>query len=172
MIMNKCPAALFSALLALAGTTAATAQVAYIPPGPQPRFGGEFALSEPGPVAGYWPTQCRVLRIRTQSHRSGPAAPPQVDAALKRFVSGLIAQRPNYEDMTPAMAASVRSHLDTYWPSLNRMGQATVNKKVDTDQAGNDVYVVDQTGGRTHWNMTVDRQGRIDAAMFCQGTGV
>lgn len=170
--MNRPITALLSALLALAGTTAATAQVAYIPPGPQPRFGGEFALSEPGPVAGYWPTQCKVLRIRAQSHRDGPAAPPAVDAALKRFVKGLIAQKPNYDDMTPAMVATVRKSLATYWPSLNRMGEATANKKIDTDKAGAAVYVVDQTGGRTHWNISVDRQGKIDSAMFCQGTGV
>lgn len=175
--MNRRTTALLSAILALAGTGgvigAATAQVAYIPPdAKQPRFGGEFPLSETGSVAGYWPTQCKVLRIRAQSHRDGHPAPPAIDAAIKRFVRGIIDQKPNYEDMTPAMAGAVRKNLSTYWPSLNRMGEATANKKIDTDKAGADVYVVDQTGGRTHWNITVDRQGKIDSAMSCLGTGV
>jgi hypothetical protein len=170
--MNRRTIAPLTALLALAATAAA-AQVAYIPPNaPQPRFGGEFALSDPGPVAGYWATQCKVLRMKAQEHRDGPPASPAVDAALKRFIAGISAEKPPYGDMTAAMSVAVRRNLQLYWPNLNRLGEATANKKIDRDGSGNDVYVVDLKGGRTHWNIAVDRDGKIDGAMVCAGTGV
>jgi hypothetical protein len=158
-----------------AGTTAATAQVAYVPPdAAQPRFGGEFRMSEPGSVAGYWPTACKVLRDRAQQNRAGPPATPAIAATLKGFLSGLIAKQPTYDALTPAMAAAVRKNIDIYWPDLNHMGGPTVTKKVSKDKAGNDIYVVNLEGGRTHWNVSVSPQGKIDRAIACLGveTGI
>ena len=170
--MNRRTIALLSAVVAVAGSTAATAQVAYVPPGAQPRFGGEFRLSEPGSVAGYWPTACKVLRERAQKNRAGPPAPPAIEATLKGFLSGLIAKRPTYDALTPDMAAAVRKNIDIYWPDLNHMGGPTVTKKVSKDKAGNDIYVVNLEGGRTHWNVSVTPQGKIDRAIACLGVGV
>ena len=170
--MNRRTIALLSAVVAVAGSTAATAQVAYVPPGDQPRFGGEFRLSEPGSVAGYWPTACKTLRTRAQKNRAGPAASPAIEATLKNFVSGLIAKRPTYDALTPDMAAAVRKNIEIYWPDLNHMGGPTVNKKVSKDKAGNDIYVVDLEGGRTHWNIAVDNHGKIDRAIACLGVGI
>jgi len=164
-------AALFSALALVAGP--GFAQTVYVPPGAaHPRFGGEFSLAEVGPVAGYWRSECYNWHVRAQARRTGPVAAPPVDAAFKRFVSGLIAEKPNYDDMTPAMAQAVRKNLPTDWPSFNRMGHATVARKFDTDRDGNDLYVLDLTGGGDHWNLTVDRDGRIASAFLCGGQGL
>lgn len=170
--MNRRTIALLSGLLALAGSMPATAQVAYIPPGPQPRFGGQIPLTEPGSVVGYWNTRCTLIRKRFERKRDGAAAPPELEATLKRFINGIMAEQPSYADMSPAMAAAVRKNISTYWPALNNMGLPTVNKKVDKDKAGNDVYVVNVKGGRTHWAITVDGQGKIDGATVCLGNGV
>ncbi|MEI9892176.1 MAG: hypothetical protein WDN45_18510 [Caulobacteraceae bacterium] len=160
-------------VLALSAGPASWAQTVYVPPGTEgPRFGGEFALSEVGPVAGYWGAECRNWRVRSQARRSGPVATGPVDDAFKRFVSGLIAEKPNYDDFTPAMAEALRKNLQTYWPSFNRMGRATAAKQFDTDKDGNRLFVVDQAGGRTHWNVTVDREGKIASAFLCEGTGL
>ena len=160
------------ALATFAAVPASRAQVAYIPPNaPHPRFGGEFTLSEPGPVPAFWASECRAWYVRSTARRSGPTADPQTDAAIKNFVRGLIAKKPNYDDMTPAMAAAVRQHIDVYWPSLNRMGYASIAKHVDADEQGRDLYVVDQAGGATHWNIAT-RNGRIDEAFICAGTGL
>ncbi|MGZ6012005.1 MAG: hypothetical protein ACXWK0_09225 [Caulobacteraceae bacterium] len=116
-------AVLLSALTLSGGPT--IAQTVYIPPdAPRPLFGGEFRLAEVGPVPGYWRSECNTWRVRSQARRGGPAAPPPLDAALKRFVSGLISEKPTYDDFSPAMAEAVRKNLSTYWPSLNRMGRA------------------------------------------------
>lgn len=160
------------ALANLAAVPASHAQVAYVPPNAErPRFGGEFELSEVGPVGGYWRSECYAWHVRSVARRTGPVADPQTDAAIKRFVSGLIREKPNYDDMTPAMAAAVRKNIGVYWASLNRMGYATVAKHIDADAAGRDLYVVDQTGGGTHWNIAI-RNGRIDEAFICAGTGL
>jgi len=162
-------AALFSAL---ALSPASFAQTVYVPPGDEPRFGGEFALTEVGQVAGYWRSECYSWHVRSQSRRTGPLAAPPVDAAIKRFVSGLIAEKPSYEDLSPAMAESVRKNLPTYWASINRMGRATAAKLIETSKDGDQLYVVDQRGGGTHWNMIVNPDGKIASAFICEGTGL
>jgi hypothetical protein len=167
----KTPAVLFSALALTAGP--AMAQTVYVPPGSvQPRFGGEFGLAEVGPVPGYWRSECYNWRVRSQARRGGPAAPPVVDAVLKRFVSGLISDKPAYEDFSPAMAEAVRKNLPTTWASLNRMGRATAARQFDTDKDGNALYVLDQAGGASHWNVTVNPEGKIAAAFMCEGQGL
>jgi len=164
------PAVLATALLA-AGSAAA--QVTYIPPGgDHPPFGGEILLTETGPVVGFWTTQCRTWRIRSQARRNGPAVPAQTTDTFKRFVAGLIAKKPDYDDLSSDMAAAVRRNLNTYWPSFNRMGRATAVNQFDMDQAGNTLYVVNQAGGKTHWNISVDPNGKIAGAFICAGGGL
>ena len=171
--MKRVKAAVAAVVLAMWAGPASFAQVAYIPPGEQaPRFGGEFNLSEVGPVPGYWRTECYNWRQRSQSRRDGPLASSSVDAAIKRFVSGLIVNKPDYDDLSPPMAEAVRKHMPTYWASINRMGRATAAKKFDTDKNGNDLYVVNQRGGRTHWNLIVNPNGKITSAFMCQGEGL
>lgn len=164
-------AVLFSALALPLGSS--FAQTTYVPPAaPQPRFGGEFRLSEVGPIAGYWRSECYNWHVRSQARRTGPLARPPLDAAFKRFVSSLIAEKPDYDDMTPAMAEAVRRNLPTDWASINRMGRASVGRKFDTDRDGNDLYVLDLRGGEAHWNLTLDPNGKIAAAFLCQGQGL
>ena len=171
--MNR-PRSIATALFVLATCAAwpgLTQTVVYVPPGEGPRFGGEFELSDPGPVAHYWPAECHVWNISARQHQSGPLATPDVTAAFHRFVRGLIDQRPAYDGLSPAMAQAVRKNLPTYWASFNRMGEATVAKKIDSTEDG-DLYVLDQRGGDTHWNITVNKDGKIAAAFLCGGTGV
>lgn len=171
--MNRLKAAAALFVLVLSASPASFAQVAYVPPGADhPRFGGEILLTDVGPVAGYWTTQCRTWRIRSQARRNGPPVPPQTAEAFKRFVSGLIAKKPDYNDLSPGMAEAVRKNLDTYWPSFNRMGRATAVSQFDKDDAGNTLYVVNQAGGKSHWNVTVDPNGKIAAAFICAGEGL
>ena len=170
MTRLKAASAFFA--LALSASPSAFAQTVYTPPGDEPRFGGEFALSDVGQVAGYWRSACYSWHVRSQSRRTGPVAPPQLDAAFKRFVSGLIAEKPDYDDLSPAMAEAVRKNLPTYWASINRMGRATVAKQFDTDPEGNALYVLNLAGGDAHWNLTVNPQGKIAQAFICQGTGL
>lgn len=169
-------AVLFSALAlsaSISGTGPGLAQTVYVPPGlPQPRFGGEFSLTEVGPVPGYWRSACYNWHVRSQARRGGPFAPPELDAAFKRFVSGIIADRPAYEDLSPAMAQAVRKNLPTYWASLNRIGRATIAQRFDTTPDGDQLYVLDQAGGSSHWNLTVDRDGKIAGAFICEGQGL
>jgi hypothetical protein len=163
-------AALFA--LALLASPMSLAQTVYVPPGDEPRFGGEFALTEVGQVAGYWRAECYNWQVRSQSRRAGPLASPAIDAAFKRFVSGLIADKPDYDDLSPAMAEAVRKNLPTYWPSFNRMGHASAAKQFDTDKDGNALYVLDLAGGEAHWNLTVNAQGKIASAFLCGGQGL
>ena len=164
-------AALFSAL-ALAAGPASFAQTIYDPPGEGPRFGGEFNRAEVGPVAGYWRAECYDWHIRSQARRGGAVAPPELNAAFRRFVDGIISNRPDYADFSPAMAEAVRKNLPTYWPSLNRIGRASAARKFETTAQGDELYVLDQAGGGSHWNVTVDHDGKIASAFICGGQGL
>ncbi len=171
--MNRFKAATALLVLTLSASSASFAQTTYIPPGGErPPFGGEILLTATGPVVGYWQTECRTWRIRSHARLGGPKAPPPVNAAIKQFVSGLIAKKPNYDALSPAMAAAVRKHLNTYWSSFFSMGRASNVQQFDHDDAGNALYVVNQVGGQTHWNVTVDPGGKIAAAFICQGQGL
>ena len=171
--MNRFKAAATLLVLTLSASPASFAQTTYIPPGgDRPPFGGEILLTATGPVVGYWQTECRTWRIRSRARRGGPKPPPPVNDAIKQFVSGLIAKTPNYDALSPAMADAVRKNLETYWPSFNRMGRASNVQQFDHDDAGNALYVVNQVGGMTHWNVTVDPKGKIAAAFICQGQGL
>ena len=170
MTRLKAASAVFT--LAMAAGAPAFPQTVYVPPGDEPRFGGEFSLADVGQVAGYWRSECYNWHVRSQARRTGPLAPPEVDATFKRFVSGLIADKPAYADFSPAMAEAVRKNLPTYWPSINRMGHASSAKQFDTDPQGNALYVLDLAGGGAHWNLTVNPEGKIASAFLCQGTGL
>jgi hypothetical protein len=171
--MPKLATALLATVLLAASAAAAAPPTVYVSPdAPRPRFGGEFRLTDVGPVAGYWRSECYSWHVRSQARRTGPRAAPALDAAFKRFVSGLIADRPAYEDMSPAMAEAVRKNLRTDWPSINRMGRATVARKFDTTRDGDELYVLDQTGGTSHWNLIVNPEGKIATAFMCQGQGL
>lgn len=171
MIRQKAVAAALFLLATSAASPSPAQPMVYIPPGEGPRFGGEFAMTELGSVAGYWPTQCRAWAIRARENQSGPLATPELTDAFRRFVRGLISERPNYNDLSPAMAAAVRKNLPIYWASFNRMGDASVAKRIESNDDG-DFYVVDQKGGSTHWNVTVNKDGKIASAFMCMGTGV
>ena len=170
--MKRLNAAVLASALILSATAAAAQTVHVSPDAPRPRFGGEFRFTDLGPVAGYWRSECFNWHVRSQARRTGPRASPAVDAAFKRFVSGLIADKPPYDDMSPAMAEAVRKNLATDWPSINRMGRATVARKFDTTKDGDDLYVLDQAGGESHWNLTVNPDGKIASAFLCGGTGL
>ena len=160
------------ALSALADAPVQAApDVVSIPPGAYARFGGDFGFTPVGPVAGYWATECRVWHIRAQERRGQAPAAPEVGAALHRFVSGMIVEKPNYPELTPEMAKAVRQGLPPYWASINRLGEPTSVQRVDKDDVGNMIYEVEQKGGQTHWNIAVNPQGLIDQAFVCQGTG-
>jgi len=170
--MNRLKAAVLLSALALWAGPAISQTVYVSPDAPRPRFGGEFRLTDVGPVAGYWRSECYNWRVRSQARRTGPRAAPALDATFKRFVSGLIAYKPNYDEMSPAMAEAVRKNLRTDWPSINRMGRATVARKFDTTKDGDELYVLDQTGGNTHWNLIVNPEGKIATAFMCEGQGL
>lgn len=171
--MTKPKTAVALLVLALSVSPASFAAPTYIPPdASRPHFGGEILLTAVGPVVGYWTTECRTWRIRSHARRGKPKPSPETAETFKRFVSGLISKKPDYNDMSPPMAEAVRQNLDTYWPSFNRMGRATASNHFDSDEAGNGFYVINQAGGRTHWNIILNPEGKIDEAFICQGQGM
>lgn len=159
------------ALAALAGSAVQAAPSTNKPAPDDSRFGGDFGFGPPGPYVGYWGEQCRLWHIRTQENLGAPPPSPAVQATLKGFVAGTISGKPNYDDMSPAMAKVVQNRLSFYRTSLLRLGGPASTQSVGADSQGENGYVVDQQGGETHWNIVLNAQGKIEMAFVCKGTG-
>lgn len=74
--MKRLKAAILCSALALSAGPTFSQAVYVSPDAARPRFGGEFGLTEVGPVAGYWRSECYNWHVRSQARRAGPAPPP------------------------------------------------------------------------------------------------
>jgi hypothetical protein len=100
----------------------------------------------------------------------GKSSPPEVQAVLSRF---LIGQTSDYADMRPGMAEAIRNYVRderaAQFGPLPWSEQSGPGQLVGVDEAGDDLYVVHRKGGINHWNILIDREGKIEAAYLCDG---
>lgn len=94
---------------------------------------------------------------------------PATEAALRRYVTGIINGKPNYDEMSPALADATRQQLPKVQAWLVSMGAVQSFQFLGADAQGDDVYTVRQDKGPTHWLIGVDTHGTIYTAMVSAG---
>jgi hypothetical protein len=98
------------------------------------------------------------LRARSQTPVPGS------DAALKRLIDGILAGKPNYDEMTPWYAGLLRQG----WPITNsiyaKRGAVRSLEFRLVNRDGGDVYEVRQEGGVSYWIIYLDSNGLIEDA--------
>lgn len=112
----------------------------------------------------------KATQINQQSQEKfmSQAQSPGTEAALRRLVDGIISGSPNYEEMSPGLAAATRKQL----PQLHGIAQFGAVKSVKflgVGPQGQDVYTVWQEKSPTHWNIALDEKGMIVMATVNPG---
>jgi hypothetical protein len=78
---------------------------------------------------------------------------PDREASLRRYVESLEKGTPNYEDMVPDLADTVRAQLPQILETINLLGPLQSINFEHTSAGGADVYLVTFEHGKVEWNI-------------------
>jgi bla regulator protein blaR1 len=113
-------------------------------------------------------TAQRIGSTISEKQKSQQASPGS-EAALRRLIDGLIADKPNYDEMSPMLAAATREQLPRLQPGLARLGAVQSVQFLGVGAQGEDVYTVKHEHGATHWRIALDSKGTISTALVTPG---
>ncbi len=86
---------------------------------------------------------------------------PGSEDALRQYIEALGHGEPNYDRMTPEIAAETRAQLLLDQAILNKLGALRAMYFRGVSLMGNDIYVVHFANGSTEWRISLTKQGRI-----------
>ncbi|WP_298270781.1 glyoxalase superfamily protein [uncultured Bradyrhizobium sp.] len=101
-------------------------------------------------------------RVKNQS------ASPGTEAALHRLIDGIASGNPDYNEMSPALAAATRKQMQWLQP-LADLGNIQSIRFLGVGEQGEDVYSVRHTNGAAHWRIALDDKGIISTAWVTPG---
>jgi len=93
---------------------------------------------------------------------------PGTEAALHRLIDGIASGNPDYNEMSPALAAATRKQMQWLQP-LADLGNIQSIRFLGVGEQGEDVYSVRQANGATHWRIALDDKGIISTAWVTPG---
>jgi hypothetical protein len=96
-------------------------------------------------------------------------ATPGSESALRHLIDGIAAGKPDYAEMSPALANAIRSQLPQAAAGMAQLGAI---QSIDFRGVGNqgwDIYEVRHEHGISHWRIVVDDHGVILGALFSPG---
>jgi Domain of unknown function (DUF3471) len=102
-------------------------------------------------------------KVKSQS------ASPGTEAALHRLIDGLISGKPNYHEMSPALAEATRRQLPNLQSGHEELGAIQSVKFLGVGRQGEDVYTVRHENGPSHWRIALDSKGAISTAWVSPG---
>jgi hypothetical protein len=97
--------------------------------------------------------------VRSAPRRTSPT--PGSEQALRQYIDAIGRGEPNYDDMTPQVAAETRQQLLLNQAILARLGALRAMSFRGVGQSGNDIYVVHFANGSAEWRIGLVKQGRI-----------
>ena len=95
---------------------------------------------------------------------------PGAEAALRSLIEGVMAGKPDYYAMTPALAHASHEQMARLQPVLSELGAVQSIQFLGVNTSGQDSYDVRQANGSTHWFIALDERGKIAAAWVTPGT--
>jgi D-alanyl-D-alanine carboxypeptidase len=116
------------------------------------------------------PSQAVSDQIITALTSAEPPAPlrttarPGAEEAVRRLVAELAAGEPNYDLLSPGLAAATRQQLPGLQQMFTAMGAVQSVDFVEVDLRGADVFDVRFENGATRWMINVDDDGVVQAA--------
>lgn len=94
------------------------------------------------------------------------SASPGTEESLRRYILSLEQGRPNYEEMSPQLAAAVSRQLPKVIATINGLGEFKSLSYEGTDSAGLDVYIAEFARGRLEWHMGPLVDGKVTSRSF------
>jgi beta-lactamase regulating signal transducer with metallopeptidase domain len=105
------------------------------------------------------PADARAQAARPAPQRTSPMSGSE--QALRRYIDALRRGEPNYDDMTPQVAAYTRQQLLLNQAILARLGALRAMSFRTVTTNGADVYFVHFADGSAEWRIRLVKQGRI-----------
>ena len=98
------------------------------------------------------------LRAKSQTPTPGS------EAALRRLIDGILAGKPNYDEMTPWYAELIRAAGSITRSIYQKRGVVRSIEFRHVDETGGDVYEVRQDAGFSTWTIFLNSSGLIEDA--------
>ena len=105
------------------------------------------------------PADAREQAARPAPPRRSPV--PGSEQALREYIDALGRGAPNYDAMTPQLAAITRQQLLLYQAVLARLGTLRAMSFRAVTQTDNDVYLAHFTNGSAEWRIGLVKEGKI-----------
>jgi BlaR1 peptidase M56/Domain of unknown function (DUF3471) len=97
--------------------------------------------------------------VHPAPRRTSPMA--SSEQALRQYIDALRRGEPNYDDMTPEVAADTRQQLLLNQAILARLGVLRATSFRGVGPLGSDIYIVHFANGSAEWRIGLAKQGRI-----------
>jgi uncharacterized membrane protein len=114
-----------------------------------------------------------VLAVGGSLQPNNPGAPlqskspsPGSEESLRRYILSLEQGHPNYEEMSPQLAAAVSRQLPKIMATINGLGEFKSLSYEGTDSAGLDVYIAEFARGRLEWHIGPLADGKVTSRNF------
>lgn len=96
---------------------------------------------------------------RSSSRRSAPM--PGSEDALRQYIEAMVRGEPNYDRMTPEVAAASREQLALNHAILAKLGALRAMSFREVTPLDNDIYMVYFAGGSAEWRIGLTQDGKI-----------
>jgi bla regulator protein BlaR1 len=96
-------------------------------------------------------------------------ATPGSEAALRRLMEGIRTGKPNFAEMSPALANATRQQLPQLEAALTHLGAVQLIKFRGVGNQGWDIYDVKQEHGSSQWRIALGADGIITGALVSAG---
>jgi len=106
------------------------------------------------------------LTVRGRSNLAAGSASPGTEEAVRRYILSLQQGHPNYEEMSPQLAAAVNRQLPRIMATIDGLGEFTSLTYEGTDTAGADVYIAAFARGRLEWHIGPLVDGKVAYRQF------
>jgi hypothetical protein len=105
-----------------------------------------------------------TLAAKVQSQTATPGS----EAAVRHLIDGIATGRPNYAEMSPALANASREQFPQMAAVLAQLGAVQSIEFRGVGNQGWDVYDVRHEHGTSQWRIALDEHGIITGALFSQ----
>lgn len=106
-----------------------------------------------------------TLAAKVQSQTATPGS----EAALRHMIDGIAAGKPDYDEMSPALANAARQQFPQMSASLAQLGPVQAIEFRGVGNQGWDIYEVRHEHGTSQWRIAIDAHGIILGALFSPG---